>query len=56
MREWYVLTYVFGSSFIAGQIYEYASMVQEGVSISSDAYGSVFYLTTGFHACTSPVA
>ena len=49
MREWYVLTYVFGSVFIAGQIYEYAHLVTEGVTLSSDAYGSVFYLATGFH-------
>ncbi len=49
MREWYVLTYVFGSIFVAGQVYEYATLLHEGVSISSDAYGSVFYLTTGFH-------
>jgi cytochrome c oxidase subunit 3 len=50
MREWYVLTYIFGSIFVAGQVREYASLLHEGVSISSDAYGSVFYLTTGFHA------
>jgi cytochrome c oxidase subunit III len=49
MREWYVLTYIFGSIFIAGQIFEYATLVKEGVSLSSDAYGSVFYLATGFH-------
>jgi cytochrome c oxidase subunit III len=49
MREWYVLTYIFGSIFIAGQVYEYANLVRENVTISSDAYGSVFYLTTGFH-------
>jgi len=49
MREWYVLTYIFGSIFVAGQVYEYAVLLHEGVSISSDAYGSVFYLTTGFH-------
>ena len=49
MREWYVLTYIFGSIFVAGQVFEYASLLHEGVSISSDAYGSVFYLTTGFH-------
>src|ERR687886_1732031 len=49
MREWYVLTYVAGSLFIAGQVYEYAHLVQEGVSISASGYGSVFYLTTGFH-------
>ena len=29
---------------------EYAELVHEGITLSSDAYGSVFYLTTGFHA------
>ena len=50
MREWYVLTYIFGALFISGQMLEYASLVRDGVTIASDAYGSVFYLTTGFHA------
>jgi cytochrome c oxidase subunit 3 len=49
MREWYVVTYLFGSFFIAGQVFEYAEMVQHGITISSDAYGSVFYMATGFH-------
>jgi cytochrome c oxidase subunit III len=49
MREWYTLTYVFGSVFVAGQIYEYVHLVHNGVKINSDAYGSAFYLTTGFH-------
>ena len=26
MREWYVLTYLFGSFFIAGQVMEYAEL------------------------------
>ena len=49
MREWYVVTYAFGSVFIAGQIYEYAHLVMEGLTLSSSAYGSTFYLATGFH-------
>lgn len=49
MREWYVVTYIFGAIFIAGQVYEYAHLVQEGVTMSSDAFGSAFYLATGFH-------
>ncbi len=49
MREWYVLTYVFGAIFVSGQIYEYANLVRDNLSISSNAYGSVFYLATGFH-------
>ena len=32
-----------------GQIYEYASLVTEGITFASRPYGSVFYLTTGFH-------
>ena len=49
MREWYVLTFIFGSIFIAGQVFEYAELVSHGVTLQSDSYGSVFYLTTGFH-------
>ena len=49
MREWFSLTFLMGAFFIGGQIYEYAHLVQEGLTLSSDAYGSVFYLATGFH-------
>jgi cytochrome c oxidase subunit 3 len=49
LREWFMLTYVMGAVFIAGQVTEYTSLVQEDVTISSSAYGSMFYLTTGFH-------
>ena len=49
LREWFMLTYIMGAIFIAGQVTEYASLVQEGITISSSAYGSMFYLTTGFH-------
>jgi len=49
LREWFVLTYIMGAIFIAGQALEYASLIHEGVTISSSAYGSMFYLTTGFH-------
>jgi len=49
MNEWMTLTYVMGAFFIGGQVYEYASLVRDGLTISSSPYGSVFYLTTGFH-------
>ena len=49
MREWFSLTFLMGAFFIGGQIYEYASLVEEGMTLSSNAYGSVFYLATGFH-------
>jgi cytochrome c oxidase subunit 3 len=49
MREWYVLTYIAGALFVSGQIYEYANLVSDHLTISSSGYGSAFYLTTGFH-------
>jgi len=49
MREWFALTFLMGGFFIAGQIYEYASLVTEGMALSSTAYSSVFYIATGFH-------
>lgn len=49
MREWFTLTFLMGAFFIAGQIYEYAHLVEEGLTLSSNAYGSVFFLATGFH-------
>ena len=49
MREWFSLTFLMGGFFIAGQIFEYASLVTEGMTLSSSAYGSVFYIATGFH-------
>jgi cytochrome c oxidase subunit 3 len=49
LREWYVLSFIMGAIFVAGQLNEYHTLVGEGTTISSSAYGSVFYLTTGFH-------
>ncbi|MDO8337425.1 MAG: heme-copper oxidase subunit III [Microcella sp.] len=49
MIEWFFLTYVMGAIFVVGQVYEYAILVSEHVSLTSDAFGSAFYLTTGFH-------
>jgi cytochrome c oxidase subunit III len=49
LREWFVLTYVMGSIFIGGQALEYASLIEEGLTIPASAYGTMFYLATGFH-------
>ena len=49
LREWFVLTYIMGAIFIGGQATEYASLVHEGITIPASAYGTMFYLATGFH-------
>ncbi|MGI9206794.1 MAG: aa3-type cytochrome oxidase subunit III [Rhodococcus sp. (in: high G+C Gram-positive bacteria)] len=49
LRRWYLITLAMGTFFVLGQGYEYITLVADGTSISSSVYGSVFYITTGFH-------
>jgi cytochrome c oxidase subunit 3 len=49
LRRWYLLTLIMGTAFVLGQVNEYRTLVEEGTTLSSDAYGTVFYLATGFH-------
>jgi cytochrome c oxidase subunit III len=51
LRRWYVLTLIMGTAFVLGQANEYRVLVTEhDTTIASSAYGTVFYMTTGFHA------
>ncbi len=49
MVEWFLLTFFMGAIFVSVQAYEYAELVSEGVALSSNPFGSAFYITTGFH-------
>ena len=49
LRRWYLLTLVMGTIFVLGQANEYRSLISEGTTIPSSAYGTVFFLATGFH-------
>ena len=49
LRRWFAITFVMGLIFVLGQANEYRHLVHDGITISSDGYGSMFYLTTGFH-------
>ena len=50
LREWYVLSFLMGLYFVLGQAYEYWNLVRiDHLTLSANNYGSVFYLTTGFH-------
>lgn len=49
LRQWFAVSFVLGLIFVLGQANEYRNLVEEGVRINKDGYGSVFYLTTGFH-------
>jgi cytochrome c oxidase subunit 3 len=49
LRRWFSLTFVLGLIFLLGQGNEYRNLIREGIRISTDGYGSIFFLATGFH-------
>jgi len=49
LRRWFTITFVMGLVFVLGQGYEYTNLVKDGITLDGDGYGSMFYLTTGFH-------
>lgn len=46
LRRWYALTALMGAIFLAGQIYEYATL---GYGLTTNIFASCFYVMTGFH-------
>ena len=49
LRRWFVITFIMGTLFVLGQANEYRMLIHEGIKINTDGYGTMFYLTTGFH-------
>src|SRR6201991_426067 len=49
LRRWYLIPFFMGLFFIGGQAYEYFHLATHGTTIPGSAYGTVFYLATGFH-------
>jgi cytochrome c oxidase subunit 3 len=47
LRYWFMVTFFMGAVFIGGQSFEY--FVHNEFSLASHGYGSVYYMTTGFH-------
>ncbi len=48
-RLWLLATAMLGASFIGGQVYEFTTFVQEGLTLSTSPFGSSFFVLTGFH-------
>ncbi|MGI9148712.1 MAG: cytochrome c oxidase subunit 3 [Chloroflexota bacterium] len=50
LQGWLIMTILLGLGFLGGQAYEYTNLiVNEGFSITSGIYGTVFYSLTGLH-------
>ena len=48
-RVWLAATALLGSTFIAGQVYEFTAFYREGLSYQDNLFGSAFFTLTGFH-------
>jgi heme/copper-type cytochrome/quinol oxidase subunit 3 len=49
MRIWLSATALLGCVFLGGQFYEFNSFYHEGLTLSSNLFGSTFFTLTGFH-------
>ncbi len=49
MRMWVLATALQGMVFIGGQVYEFTTFVNEGLTISTSPFSSSFFVLTGFH-------
>lgn len=48
-RVWLATTAVLGLVFLGFQVYEFSAFVHEGLTITTNLFGSTFFTLTGFH-------
>ena len=48
-RVWLLATAMLGLTFVGGQVYEFTTFVEEGLSLNTNMFGTSFYVLTGFH-------
>ncbi len=49
LRIWLLATALLGSVFVGGQYFEFTTFYQKGLSLSSNLFGTTFFVLTGFH-------
>jgi heme/copper-type cytochrome/quinol oxidase subunit 3 len=49
MKIWLFTTAILGTLFIAGQVFEFTEFNHEGLSLSTNLFGTTFFVLTGFH-------
>ena len=49
MRLWLLTTALLGMSFVGGQVYEFTTFYHEGLKLSTNLFGTTFYVLIGFH-------
>jgi cytochrome c oxidase subunit 3/cytochrome o ubiquinol oxidase subunit 3 len=48
-RVWLLATALLGMTFVGGQVYEFTAFHEEGLRLSTNVFGTSFYVLTGFH-------
>jgi len=48
-KIWLLATAAAGAMFLSFQAYEFTSFVHEGLTITTNLFGSTFFILTGFH-------
>ena len=48
-KVWLFATALLGALFLAGQVYEFSAFVREGLGLTTNLFGSTFYVLTGTH-------
>jgi len=49
MRLWLLATAMLGMTFVGGQVYEFTTFYREGLALTTNLFGTTFYVLTGFH-------
>jgi cytochrome c oxidase subunit 3/cytochrome o ubiquinol oxidase subunit 3 len=49
MRVWLLATAMLGLTFVGGQVYEFTTFAEEGLTLSTNMFSTSFYVLTGFH-------
>jgi heme/copper-type cytochrome/quinol oxidase subunit 3 len=49
LRIWLLATALLGMTFVGGQVYEFTTFAEEGLTLTTSLFSTTFYVLTGFH-------
>ncbi|HWS48248.1 MAG TPA: heme-copper oxidase subunit III [Acidimicrobiia bacterium] len=49
LRIWLLATALFGATFVGGQVFEFTEFYRQGLTLSSNMFGTTFFVLTGLH-------
>jgi cytochrome c oxidase subunit 3/cytochrome o ubiquinol oxidase subunit 3 len=49
LRIWLLATALFGATFVGGQVYEFTEFYRQGLHLSTNMFGTTFFVLTGLH-------